>query len=104
MKETLLLMKSVKGRLEDLKTLRSSVAIHLVMKGAYDPERQTGPEYVNPDVTITDAKIIELEDFLCSAETAIEESNRVTEIDLDLDIDRLLNPLGAKDGGQLPPA
>ena len=95
--ETLTLMKSVKGRLEDLKTLRNLVAVQVAAKGSYDPKTLTGQEYVNPEVTITDAKITELEYFLSRAETAIDFSNRVTEIELDFDIDRLLKPLGEKD-------
>lgn len=96
--ETLLLMKSVEGRLEDLKGLRNVVAAQVALKGYYDPKTQTMPEYVNPSVTITDQKITELQYFLCAAEaaaeTAIEESNRVSRVDFDFDIDSLLKPLG----------
>lgn len=98
MEQALLLMKAVRARLEDLTGLRNVVAAQVALKGYYDPKTQTGPEYVNPPVTITDKKITELQYFLCAAETAIEESNKLARVEFDFDIDSLLKPLDAKDG------
>jgi hypothetical protein len=51
---------------------------------------QKEPQY---DVKELDKKIIQLQNFLFKADSAIKQSNAKTEINLKVDVDSLLEPL-----------
>ena len=87
--EALSLVKVVKERLAELKSLRDRVAVR--ESTLYDErERITEPQY---DVKAVDRKIAELETFLFEADSSIKQANATTKIDLNYSVGSLLKPL-----------
>jgi len=87
--EALSLIKIVRERLSELKSLRSSVATKDIYVYA-DREKTTEPQY---DVKVVDSKIAQLETFLFKADSKIKQSNATTKIDIEERVEDLLEPL-----------
>lgn len=87
--ELLVTSKIVRERLKDLKELRTTVGS---VKRYYGMEKESvvEPKY---DVIKVDKKITELQNFLMVADQKIKQSNAVTKIDYEIEIDKLLAPL-----------
>ncbi len=85
----MILMKQVRSRINDLRSIRQSSANRTVQ---YYGENRTenSPEY---NVKLVDKKITELETWLFKADAAIKQSNAKTEVSLEVDVDKLLEPL-----------
>jgi len=88
--ETLVLMKIIRERMNELKILRSEVSRQETYSFRSDNEKIVEPRY---DVKTVDKKITELQNFLYVTEAKIKQSNAVTQIDVDVDVDSLLQPL-----------
>jgi len=86
--ETLVLIQAVRSRLGSLKSLRESVAVKRTFFGNDKEVRE--PTY---DVKELDKKIVELEMFLFKSSAKIKQSNAVTLIETDWDVNTLLEPL-----------
>lgn len=84
--EALALMKAIRDRLHELKTLRDK--IYTTDKWLREPQKIIKPQY---DIKFVDKKIVELENFLFKADSKIKQSNAVTQIDIGADVDKLLD-------------
>jgi hypothetical protein len=73
--EVLSLTKIVRERLNDLKALRTQVAVK--DKWMREPEKVTEPQY---DVKEVDKKIIALQNFLFEADSKIKATNAITDV------------------------
>ena len=86
--ELLVVTKIVRERLKDLKELRTEVAN---VKRVYgEKESVKEPQY---DVKKVDQKITSLQNFLMVADQKVKQSNAVTQIDYQPNVDNLLSPL-----------
>lgn len=86
--ETLVIMKAVRERISDLKSLRSDVAKKERFYGA--AEKTIEPQY---KVQVVDKKIVQLQNWLYSADAKIKEANALTMVNIDVDLNDLLKPL-----------
>lgn len=88
--ELLVLMKVVRERLCELRSLKNQVAMKTRYIDINSKERIEEPQY---DIKVVDRKVVQLENWLFKADSAIKQSNAVTKIDIVADIDDLLAPL-----------
>jgi len=88
--ELMALMKSVRERVSSLKALRQQVSVKETIWRSAEFKTITEPQY---DVKALDKKVMELENFLFRADSKIKTANARTTVDLDVDVDRLLQPL-----------
>lgn len=88
--ETMVKMKIVRERLNGLKALRAQVA---VTEQWMERDKISTPEY---DVTAVDKKITEIQLWLMNTDSAIKVSNAITKIDIDADVEKLLEPIPAR--------
>lgn len=90
--EAISLQKAVRGRVQELKSLRSEVAASKETNwyGERDKTEKVEPQF---DVKVVDAKIVEIELFLYKIDAAIKQSNAATEINVDANLESLLAPL-----------
>lgn len=90
--QLLVLMKEVRSRLNDLRGIRSSSTTReRTWFGANQENRkEVEPQY---DVKAVDKKITSLENWLFKADAAIKQSNAMTVVDVEVDVDELLKPL-----------
>jgi len=89
--ELLVLMKMVRERLNQLKSLASQVSTKEYTVWAQpDREKTVEPQY---DLKLVDRKVVELETWLYRADSAVKQSNATTQVTLDVDVDKLLAPL-----------
>ena len=86
--EILCLTKAVRERIAELRTLRSEVSVKEVWYG--DKDKSKEPQY---DIKAVDKKITELELFLYRADSKIKQSNAITDVDLVVTVEKLLEPL-----------
>jgi hypothetical protein len=86
--ELLVVEKIARERLKDLKELRTEVASKKRFYG--EKESVSEPQY---DVKLVDKKITEIQNFLMLADQKVKQSNAVTNIEFNPDIDKLLAPL-----------
>ncbi len=92
--EGMVLQKVLKGRINDLQSIRNSNAVRT--RTYYFEEKQskerteTEPQY---DPKLVDAKITELEMFLFKIDVSIKRANAKTEIGIEADVDKLLEPI-----------
>jgi len=86
--EILSLQKAVRERLNSLKGLRDKVSTKDIWMG--EREKVVEPQYNVKDV---DVRITELETWLFKADSAVKQSNAVTQIELEADVSVLLRPL-----------
>ena len=86
--EMLCLTKAVRQRMNELSALRSQISVKTKYFG--DPNRVVEPQY---DVKAVDKKIVELQNFLFSADAKIKSINARTAVDLEVDMENLLEPL-----------
>jgi len=85
--ETLVLIKAVQARIGELSSLRNEVA---GTKTYFEPKKTVEPNY---DVKVVDKKVVELRKWLIKAESAVKQSNAVTQVNISGDIDELLKPI-----------
>ena len=88
--ELLVLMKVIRERLNELKSLRNQVSTKEHYMYGETSKKIVEPQY---DVKLVDKKITELENFLYLADSSIKASNAVTKVNLTVDVDSLLKPL-----------
>ena len=88
--EVLVLQKAVRTRMEELRGLRNQVARRESYLYGQDEKKVIEPQY---DVKAVDKKITELETFLYKSESLVKNSNAKTEVELTVDVDKLLAPL-----------
>ena len=88
--ELMVVMKNARGRVQDLKTLRQSSSKSERFYIGEEREREVKPEY---DVKAVDRKAIEIEKFLMKADSAIKQSNAITKVSVELDVDSLFAPI-----------
>jgi len=88
------LQKAVQSRLGQLRSLRSEVAVKKDTTYPWNDSKEK-IEIIEPqfDVKAVDKKITELELVLFKMDAAIKQSNALTELDLEVDVDKLLEPL-----------
>jgi hypothetical protein len=86
--ELLIIMKAVRERITDLKKLREDVSKKERFYGS--TEKVTEPQY---DVKKVDLNIVELQNWIYSADALIKSSNAMTKIDIDVNLKELLKPL-----------
>jgi hypothetical protein len=86
--EVMCLQKAVRERLAELQQLRNQVSITETYYGTKD--RVVAPNY---DVKAVDKKIVELRNFLLVVDSKIKQSNAITKIEIEVDINELLTPL-----------
>jgi hypothetical protein len=87
--ELMVLMKTIRTRLGQLQSLQQTCAKKETFFSRED-NRVVEPKY---DVRELDKRIIELQNFLYLADARIKQSNAVTKIDVDCDVNTLLAPL-----------
>ena len=88
--EALVLQKAVRERLNELKSLRSTVANKESFLFAREEKKVVEPQY---DVKLVDRKMTELQLFLLKSDTAIKRSNATATIRFDFDADKLLSSI-----------
>lgn len=88
--QLLVLLKEIRSRVCDLKRLRCQVAVKTTSFYGERETKEVEPQY---DVKVLDKKITELENFLFTADAAIKQSNAVTTVDVEVDVQKLLEPL-----------
>ena len=88
--EAMVLMKAVRERVSQLRSLRSEVSTKEYTYYGSDKKTDKEPQY---DVKVVDKKITQLELFLFKADSKIKQSNAMTKIEIDADVDSLLSPL-----------
>ena len=86
--EAMVLAKVVRGRYAELSSLRGHSATRETFYG--EPKKIIEPTY---DVKVLDKRCVELENFLLLVETKIKQSNAMTTIEVDVDVNSLLVPL-----------
>lgn len=84
------LQKIIKGRLNELKQLRSESSTIEKTYFGKDDLKEKIPQY---DVKKIDEKIVQLERFLLDSDFAVKDSNATTKVDMELDIDGLLSSI-----------
>jgi len=93
--EAMVLQRTIGKRMSDLQNIRNSNAVRTrtfsYLDGGQPKERvEVEPQY---DPKLVDKKIVELEGFLFKLDTAIKRANAKTEIGLEADVDKLLEPI-----------
>ena len=90
--EAISLQKAVRGRVQELKTLRSEVSASKETNwyGERDKTEKVEPQF---DVKVVDSKIVEIELFLYKIDAAIKQSNAATQLSIEADLSSLLAPL-----------
>ena len=86
------MQKAVRGRVQELKNLRSEVSISKETNwyGERDKTEKIEPQF---DVKVVDAKIVEIDLFLYKIDAAIKQSNAATTLAIDANLESLLAPL-----------
>jgi len=93
--EAMVLQKTIKERLAELRNLRNQVATEKTttypwMEG---DKQKIDTTVVKYDIKLLDRKVTELELFLYKLDAKIKQSNAVTEISIIADVEKLLAPL-----------
>jgi len=86
--ELMVVRKSVREKVTDLKRVRASFSRLNTYFSKQDSVEE--PRY---DVKAVDRKITELQDFLLIADSKLKMTNAITQVDITVDIDKLLEPL-----------
>jgi len=86
----LVLIKTIRERVNGLKSLRSQVSVKESYLYGKEEKKVIEPQY---DVKKVDQKISELETWIFKADSSIKQANAVTEVKIDADVDKLLKPL-----------
>jgi len=86
--EALALQKTLRQRLASLQGLRDQVSTKDRWLG--EPEKISEPLY---DVVAVDAKMAEIQSTLFRLTAAVVRANAMTQIDMDVDVEKLLAPL-----------
>ena len=86
----LVLIKTIRERVNGLKSLRSQVSVKESYLYGKEEKKVIEPQY---DVKKVDQKISELETWIFKADSCIKQSNASTEVKLETNVDKLLEPL-----------
>jgi len=87
--QALVLGKTIRQRLSELQGLRDRVSTKETRWMGAD-KTETTPQY---DVKEVDKKIVEMENFMFSLDSAIKQANAITVVEVDADVKILLAPL-----------
>jgi len=87
--ELMVLMKTVRGRMGQLQALQQSCSKKETFFDR-DANRIVEPQY---DVKMLDKRVVELQNFLYLADAKVKQSNAITKISIDCDVNALLSPL-----------
>lgn len=87
--QALVLGKTIRQRLGELQTLRNSVSSKETRWTGADRTEIT-PQY---DLKELDKRVVELENFIYFLDSSIKQSNAVTLVEIDADVQTLLAPL-----------
>lgn len=87
--ELMVLMKAVRGRMGQLQALQTSVAKKETFFDRGE-NKVVEPQY---DVKELDRKIVEMQNFLYFADAKIKQSNAITSVEVEVNVDSLLSPL-----------
>lgn len=90
--QTLELINEVSKRMNDLRDIRRVSAVE---ENSYFGVNQERSKTITPkyDVKAVDKKIVELENWLYKAKSGIKQANASTIVDVEVDVDKLLEPL-----------
>lgn len=89
--QLLVLIKEIRNRANDLKSLRSQVSVRTTSFFGDRETKEIEPQY---DVKTLDKKIVFLENWLFQADAAIKQVNAITEVtNLVTDVEKLLEPI-----------
>lgn len=88
--ELLGLQRAARQRLSNLRHLQSRVSVTETLMFGTEEKKVFQPEY---NVKEVDRKIVELERFLYESDAKVKASNAVTEVDIEVDVDRLLSSI-----------
>ena len=93
--EAMVLLRTIRERISSLSSIRNANATRtrtFSYLGGGEPKEQitVEPQY---DPKAVDAKIVELEGMLFKIDTAIKRANAKTEIGIEVDIDKILEPI-----------
>jgi hypothetical protein len=88
--ELLALVKAVRERVNGLKGLRSQLSTKEHYFSMGNENKTIEPQY---SVVEVDRKVTDLEMFLFKADAAIKQANAVTEIAMEVNVEKLLEPL-----------
>ena len=86
--ELLVLQKAVRERVNQLKNLVRESSVQTSYYG--EKEKVVTPQY---DGKLIDKKVTELEMWLFKSDAAIKQSNAVTQVNVEADVDKLLSPI-----------
>ena len=84
----MVMMKAVKERMNDLKTVRTEVSKKERFYSS--TEKEIIPQY---DVKLVDAQIVKLQNWIMKADAIVKQSNAVTMINIEVNLDELMKPL-----------
>jgi trehalose utilization protein len=85
--ECLVLIKAVQARIGELSALRNEVA---GTKTYFEPKKTVEPNY---NVVAVDKKITNLRRWLYQAEAKVKQSNAITQVNVEGDVNELLSPI-----------
>ena len=93
--DAMVLQKTIRERMNSLSSIRNQNVTRtrtFSYLGGGEPKEQVTiePQY---DPKAVDAKIVELEGMLFKLDTAIKKANAKTEIGIEVDIDKVLEPI-----------
>jgi len=88
----LALQKALRGRLNELLSLRDSVAVSESTSYFAEPKHETIKD-VKYEVKFVDRKITQLQNTLFKLDNAIKTANAKTTLDITIDVDDCLAPL-----------
>lgn len=96
--EAMVLQRTLRSRISDLSGIRNSNSVrtrrYFMSEDRADKERtETELQY---DPQVVDTKITELELYLFKLDSAIKRANAKTDIGIEADVDKLLEPIKAK--------
>jgi hypothetical protein len=96
--EAMVLQRTLRSRISDLSSIRNAnmVRSRKFYMGDDREDRERTETELQYDPQVVDTKITELELFLFKLDAAIKRANAKTEIGIEADVDKLLEPIKAK--------
>lgn len=91
--QALVLGKTIKERINELRSLRNSSLTRVIYFDTVDSSKEKRVEEPQYDPKKVDRKCVELENFIFAMDSAIKQANAQTIVDIDGDVKTLLSPL-----------
>lgn len=88
--EVLVIQKVIRERVNSLTQLRNSNSREERFLYGKEETKVVTPQY---DPKVIDRKVTELQRFLLESDARVKASNAVTEVEIEMDIDKLLSPI-----------